>query len=172
MNDVREVEVVIGKKAFERALRAARFEGVIRSGTDAMHAPLAVGLKGRIAAVWDRVEAALRTARELGLAAAQSLVDAATEAVSGLVREVGDQASAVIEELNCRLKAHLDDLVQEAMSSLKNTVTIGPTTLRLATVTVTKEIQLGAEVGASILSLCKLAATGKIAVTATYTAQS
>lgn len=160
--------LVIPPGVFEQALKAGRTANERRAATEGLAAPLGGAILGKVAAIWDKVEAAFVAAHRFGVDRAAELRDAAITASEQALEEAGAQAAQLHAALLARIQGYGSELVAGAIASLEDTVTVGGTTLALADVSLSRKIVLTGSLKASITEMVSLTGSGEITVAARY----
>jgi hypothetical protein len=163
------ISEIILRDDFESAISAAREIGTVKN-IPGLAAPLNAVWSGRINAVWDRIESALRAAFEIGRDAAQSLTAKAVEEAQKLIAEAGHRAYDVQQALLSRLQAYVTQLVDAALGRVRPELHLGGTTWQLESLELAEKISLTGSLGVNITNLVTVTADGELTVTTKYTA--
>jgi hypothetical protein len=163
------ISEIILRNDFESAISAAKEVGKAKN-IPGLAAPLDAVWSGRIDAVWDRIESALRAAFERGRDAAQSLTATAVEEAQKLIAEAGHRAYAVQQALLSRLQAYATRLTDAALDRVRPELQLGGNTWRLESLELAEKISLTGSLGVNITNLVTVTADGELTVTTKYTA--
>jgi hypothetical protein len=163
------ISEIILRNDFESAISAAKEVGKTKS-IPGLTSPLDAVWSGRIDAVWDRIESALRAAFEMGRDAARSLTATAVEQAQKLIAEAGHRAYDVQQALLSRLQAYVTRLVDTALGRVRPELQLGGTTWRLESLELAEKISLTGSLGVNITNLVTVTADGELTVTTKYTA--
>jgi hypothetical protein len=162
-----EIQVPIGRGAFEGALQAARHVAKV-SAPEGLAAPLDGALKGRVAEVWDSIELALRTAYERGRDHAQSLINAAIARVEKLMDEAGARARDIQAFLLERLHAYVTAFTRGALANVTTILDVGDQRLSLSRIQLSQKLVLGGSLKASLADIFALTSSGEITIQVDY----
>jgi hypothetical protein len=161
------LHVPIGRGAFERALQVARTVAKVPT-PEGLAAPLDGALKGRVAEVWDSIEAALRTSYERGRDHAKSLVEAAILRAEKLMDEAGTRARDVQAFLLERLHAYVAAFTHGALANVMTVVEAGNQRLSLTRIQLSQKLVLGGSLKASLTDIFDLTSSGEIEIQVEY----
>ncbi len=160
---------LILRQDFESAVDAARDIGGRDGQVPGLATSLDSAMNGRVRAVWDRIEAALRAAFEYGQEKAAPLVAAATAEAEELVASAGRRAAEVQQTLLAKMNEYVTRLTDAALSRVRTEVVLGDVTWRLSGVGLTQKISMTGALSTNIASLVTLTSVGEITVSAQYT---
>ena len=162
------ISALILRDDFETAISAAKVTAAAPI-TTGLAAPLDAAWLGRISAVWDRIESALRAAFERGRDAAQDLTVLAVDQAEKLISEAGRRAAGVQQALLSRLEAYVTRLTDAALGRVRPELQFAGATWRLESVELSEKISLAGSLSSNITSIVALTASGEMTVAAKYT---
>ena len=161
------VAVVAGNEVFKSALQSAR-EVDSGAAVFGLAAPTDAGLRGRLDAVWDSIEEALRSGFRYGREKARGLLDQAIEKAEALLVEAGRKAGELQDILLARIQAFVTTFIREAVRRVEPAMTVGETSFRLSTIHCTQKLVLTGALKTNIAELFELASSGEIEIAAEY----
>jgi vacuolar-type H+-ATPase subunit H len=152
---------------FEAALSSASTLGVAEP-LSGLAAPLDATWLGKVAEVWDKVEAALRDAYAWGRETATSALNSAVAAAEELIRSAGRRGRDMQQALLERAQRYLSTLVRGALEQVDQTIAVGSLQLELTSVQLGQTISLSGSLKASITELVAFTGGGEITIAASY----
>ncbi len=161
---------LILRQDFEDAVDAARAVGNGSGQVPGLATSLDSALAGKVRAVWDQIEAALRTAFEYGREKAAPLLTAAASEAEALVASAGRRAAEVQQSILAKLNEYVTRLTDNALSRVRTELVFSGATWRLDGVELAQTISLTGSLSTNITSLVTLTSGGELTVNARYVA--
>jgi hypothetical protein len=159
---------LILRQDFEDAVDAARSVGGGNGQVPGLATSLDSALAGKVRAVWDQIEAALRVAFEYGREKAAPLLTAATAQAEALVASAGRRAAEVQQSILAKLNEYVTRLTDNALSRVRTELVFSGVTWRLDGVELAQTISLTGSLSTNITSLVTLTSGGELTVNARY----
>jgi hypothetical protein len=156
---------------FQKAMESADKLGTsAQSGDGRLYSPLAGPEQNRAERIWDRIKQGLKEAYSKGKALGTDFIERITEEVESLIKDFSTKASALIDFINAKVQAFLDELFETALSTVRSELKIGGRTLPLKSVALVRKVSLSGSLSLSVTNAARAIANGEISINASYEA--
>jgi hypothetical protein len=164
-----KVVAIVDEEMHMKALAAARHIGTTQVlSTHGLNAVQVDEVMEWVIGLWDPIEAAISKACQQGMEAARPLVLQVQADLATLCNNASERARQVRAVLVERLNTYLMQVIDGALSRIRDHVTVGAKKFTISSITVDQKVSVSSSLKMSLSEICEFVAEGEIAVSAEY----
>jgi hypothetical protein len=159
--------IVANRADLEQALKQARAFTPLDHNTH-LNANVNAGLLGRLDAVWESIESALRKGYKFGTEAARDALTNAIAQAEKLIAEAGAFANDCQQALLEKLQLFVKGFISSAMQRVPESIPISGREFRISKVTCTQKLVLTGSISVNVTEVFSLASNGELELAVDY----
>ena len=160
--------IIVTSESLDFAFRQVRELNISENSSELRSIPQIAVLEGKIAYVWDSIEATIRKGYIYGQDLIQDTIDILISSVNDLLHEAGKQAKEVHNILLKKLQTFLKNLIDGALKLIPSSVTVGENEFSINKISYGQKLMLGGSLKANLLEAIELTSNGEMELSVEY----